>query len=29
MYAAKNAGRDLVMPDAMTGWEPLPGERVL
>jgi diguanylate cyclase (GGDEF)-like protein len=28
MYAAKNAGRDLVMPDAMTGWEPLPGERV-
>ena len=22
MYAAKNAGRDLVMPDPMTGWEP-------
>jgi diguanylate cyclase (GGDEF)-like protein len=29
MYAAKNAGRDLVMPDAMTGWNPPPGETVL
>ncbi|MBW8368382.1 MAG: GGDEF domain-containing protein [Arenimonas sp.] len=29
MYAAKNAGRDLVMPDAMTGWEPPPGERAV
>jgi diguanylate cyclase (GGDEF)-like protein len=28
MYAAKNAGRDLVMPDTMTGWEPPPGEPV-
>lgn len=27
MYAAKNAGRDLVMPAALTGWEALPGER--
>jgi PleD family two-component response regulator len=26
MYAAKNAGRDLVMPDAMTGWSPPPGK---
>ena len=26
MYAAKNAGRDLVMPDPMTGWEPPPGD---
>ncbi len=26
MYAAKNAGRDLVMPDAMSGWEAPPGE---
>ncbi|MCX7034294.1 MAG: diguanylate cyclase [Arenimonas sp.] len=26
MYAAKNAGRDLVMPDAMTGWDH-PAER--
>ena len=29
MYAAKNAGRDLVMPAAMTGWDPPPGERVV
>ena len=27
MYAAKNAGRDLVMADAMSGWENAPGER--
>ena len=26
MYTAKNAGRDLVMPDPMTGWEPPQGE---
>ncbi len=26
MYAAKNAGRDLVMPDAMSGWENASGE---
>ena len=25
MYAAKNAGRDLVMPDTMAGWGPPPG----
>jgi diguanylate cyclase (GGDEF)-like protein len=24
MYAAKNAGRNLVMADAMSGWEPGP-----
>ena len=24
MYAAKHAGRDLVMADAMSGWEPGP-----
>ncbi len=29
MYAAKNAGRDLVMPDAMTGWDPPPTERAV
>ena len=26
MYAAKNAGRDLVMPDALGGWEAASGE---
>ena len=25
MYAAKNAGRDQVMADAMTGWDSPPG----
>ena len=29
MYAAKNAGRDLVMPDPMTGWDAPPGQRVV
>ncbi len=29
MYAAKNAGRNLVMPDPMTGWEPAPGEKAV
>jgi diguanylate cyclase (GGDEF)-like protein len=28
MYAAKNAGRDLVMPAAVTGWDPPSGEAV-
>jgi diguanylate cyclase (GGDEF)-like protein len=27
MYAAKNAGRDLVMADAMSGWDNASGER--
>jgi diguanylate cyclase (GGDEF)-like protein len=27
MYAAKNAGRDLVMADAMSGWDNMSGER--